>query len=166
MLAIGSATEDNYKPITAAALGYGHAVIAETPIDVNMAKQLNILITQMGLPADRIFIDPSVGAVGYGAEYAFTVMERLRLAALNQNDDMTQMPMICNLGQEAWRSKEARATRGGGARTGAMPTSAASCGSPSTAITFALAGADVLVMRHPQRSRHRPHGHQGPARRQ
>ena len=110
MLAIGSATEDNYKPITAAAIGYGHAVIAETPIDVNMAKQLNILITQMGLPADRVFIDPSVGAVGYGAEYAYTVMERLRLAALNQNDDMTQMPMICNLGKEAWRSKEARAT--------------------------------------------------------
>ena len=110
MLAIGSATEDNYKPITAAAIGYGHAVIAETPIDVNMAKQLNILITQMGLPSDRVFIDPSVGAVGYGAEYAYTVMERLRLAALNQNDDMTQMPMICNLGKEAWRSKEARAT--------------------------------------------------------
>jgi len=149
MLAIGSATEENYKPITAAAMGYGHAVIAETPIDVNMAKQLNILITQLGLPADRVFIDPSVGAVGYGAEYAYTVMERLRLAALNQNDDMTQMPMICNLGKEAWRSKEARASEAeepawGDAEKRGVLWEAVS------AITLAMAGADVLVMRHPR----------------
>lgn len=149
VLAIGSATEDNYKPIAAAALGYGHVVIAETPIDVNMAKQLNILITQMGLPADRILMDPSVGAVGYGVEYAFTVMQRLRLAALNQNDAMTQMPMICNLGREAWRSKEARATTeeeptwGDAEKRGVLWE----C---STAVTFALSGADILVMRHPQ----------------
>ena len=149
VIAIGAATEDNYKPITAAALGYGHAVIAETPIDVNMAKQLNILMTQMGLAADRILVDPSVGAVGYGAEYAYTVMERLRLAALNQNDDMTQMPMICNLGKEAWRSKEARATEeeeptwGDGTKRGVLWET-------TTAITLALAGADVLVMRHPE----------------
>lgn len=148
VLAIGSATEDNYKPITAAAMGYGHVVIAETPIDVNMAKQLNILMTQMGLPAERILIDPSVGAVGYGIEYAYTVMERLRLAALNQNDDMTQMPMICNLGKEAWRAKEARATIdeeptwGDAAKRGVMWET-------TTAVALALAGADVLVMRHP-----------------
>ncbi len=149
VLAIGSATDENYKPITAAALGYGHAVIAETPIDVNMAKQLNILITQIGLAADRVLIDPSVGAVGYGVEYAFTVMQRLRLAALNQNDDMTQMPMICNLGREAWRTKEARATAeeepawGDATKRGVLWEA-------TTAITFALAGADVLVMRHPE----------------
>ena len=148
-LAIGPATEDNYKPITAAALGYGHAVIAETPIDVNMAKQLNILMTQMGLAADRILIDPSVGAVGYGIEYAYTVMERLRLAALNQNDDMTQMPMICNLAKEAWRAKEARATEeeepswGDADSRGVLWESV-------TAITLAMSGADVLVMRHPE----------------
>jgi len=149
VLAIGSATEDNYKPIAAAALGYGHVVIAETPIDVNMAKQLNILMTQMGLAADRILIDPSVGAIGYGVEYAFTVMQRLRLAALNQNDAMCQMPMICNLGREAWRSKEARATAeeepawGDADKRGILWES-------STAITFALSGADILVMRHPE----------------
>jgi len=148
VLAIGSATDENYKPITAAALGYGHVVIAETPIDVNMAKQLNILITQMGLAPDRVLVDPSVGAVGYGVEYAFTVMQRLRLAALNQNDDMTQMPMICNLGREAWRTKEARATQeeepawGDAANRGVLWEA-------TTAITFAMAGADVLVMRHP-----------------
>lgn len=148
-LAIGPATEDNYKAITAAAMGYGHVVVAETPIDVNMAKQLNILITQMGLDADRIIIDPSTGAVGYGLEYSFTVMERLRLAALLQNDDMTRMPLICNLGKEAWRSKEARASEeeepcwGDANRRGVLWEA-------TTAITLALAGADVLVMRHPE----------------
>ncbi|MBI5231109.1 MAG: acetyl-CoA decarbonylase/synthase complex subunit delta [Coriobacteriales bacterium] len=148
-LAIGPATEDNYKPITAAALGYGHVVIAETPIDVNMAKQLNILMTQLGLDADRILIDPSVGAVGYGLEYAYTVMERLRLAALNQNDGMTQMPMIVTIGREAWRAKEARATEeeepawGDAAKRGVMWEA-------STAISLVMSGADVLVMRHPE----------------
>lgn len=147
-LALGPATEENYKPITAAALGYGHSVIAETPIDVNMAKQLNILITQMGLDPERVLIDPSTGAVGYGLEYSYTVMERLRLAALNQNDAMTQMPMICNLGKEAWRSKEARVSEdeepawGEQAKRGVLWETA-------TAITLALSGADILVMRHP-----------------
>jgi acetyl-CoA decarbonylase/synthase complex subunit delta len=148
-LAIGPAVEDNYKAVTAAALGYGHLVIAETPIDVNMAKQLNILITQMGLPAERILIDPSTGSIGYGIEYSYTVMERLRLAALGQNDAMTQMPMIVNLGKEVWRTKEARITAaeepawGDGGKRGVLWES-------STAITLALSGADVLVMRHPE----------------
>lgn len=147
-LALGPATEDNFKAIAAAALGYGHLVIAETPIDVNMAKQLNILITQIGLDADRILIDPSTGAVGYGIEYSYTVMERLRLAALMQDDAMTQMPLICNLGKEAWRTKEARAGEddepswGDAQRRGVLWEATA-------AITLALGGADVLVMRHP-----------------
>ncbi len=148
-LALAPATEDNFKAVTAAALGYGHLVIAETPIDVNMAKQLNILITQMGLDADRILIDPSTGAIGYGIEYSYTVMERLRLAALAQNDDMTRMPLICNLGKEAWRSKEAKASEeeepswGDANRRGVLWEA-------TTAITLALGGADVLVMRHPE----------------
>lgn len=148
-LAIGPATEDNYKPITAAALGYGHVVIAETPIDVNMAKQLNILITQMGLDPERIMIDPSCGAVGYGLEYGYTVMERLRLAALNQNDSMTQMPLIVNLGKEVWRAKEARVAEdeepawGDAAKRGVLWEA-------TTAISLVMSGADVLIMRHPE----------------
>ncbi|MDP3014243.1 MAG: acetyl-CoA decarbonylase/synthase complex subunit delta, partial [Candidatus Subteraquimicrobiales bacterium] len=92
-LLIGPAVEDNYKQVAAAALGYNHNVAAQTPIDVNMAKQLNILITQLGLDASKIVIDPSTGALGYGIEYTYSVMERLRLAALQQNDEMTQMPL-------------------------------------------------------------------------
>jgi acetyl-CoA decarbonylase/synthase complex subunit delta len=148
-IGLGPATEDNYKPITAAALGYGHIVIAETPIDVNMAKQLNILITQMGLDADRILIDPSTGAVGYGIEYSYSVMERLRLAALNQDDDMTQMPMICNLGKEAWRAKEARASEEDEPAWGDVEKRGI-LWEATTAITLATGGADVLIMRHPE----------------
>jgi acetyl-CoA decarbonylase/synthase complex subunit delta len=148
-LVLGPATEDNYKPITAAAMGFGHVVAAETPIDVNMAKQLNILITQLGLPADRILIDPSTGAVGYGIEYSYTVMERLRLAALAQNDDMTQMPMIVNLGKEAWRAKEAKATEDEEPEWGDAATRGV-LWEATTALTLALAGADVLIMRHPE----------------
>jgi acetyl-CoA decarbonylase/synthase, CODH/ACS complex subunit delta len=148
-LGLGPATEDNYKPITAAALGYGHNVIAETPIDVNMAKQLNILITQMGLDAERIIIDPSCGAAGYGIEYGYTVMERLRLAALVQNDAMTQMPLIVNLGKEVWRAKEAKASEeeepawGDADKRGVLWEA-------TTAITLAMSGADILIMRHPE----------------
>ena len=66
----------------AAALAYGHAVIAQTPIDVNLAKQLNILLSDMGLPLERVLMDPITGALGYGLEYTYSVMERMRLAAL------------------------------------------------------------------------------------
>lgn len=149
VIAIGPATEDNYKQIVATALAYGHVVIAESPIDVNMAKQLNILMTQMGLPAERIMIDPSVGAVGYGVEYAYTVMERLRLAALNQGDDMTRMPLVCNLGREVWRIKETRVSEEDEPTWG-EPGRRGAAWEAVTASGLLMAGADVLVMRHPE----------------
>ena len=109
-LALGLCEDKNYRTIVAAALGNGHAVIAQTPIDVNLAKQLNILISDMGLPLERVLMDPNTGALGYGLEYTYSVMERLRLAAL-MGDTMTQQPMICTAGEEAWRQKEGRAER-------------------------------------------------------
>ena len=95
----------------AAALANGHLVVAKTPIDVNLAKQLNILISDMGLPLDRILMDPTTGALGYGIEYTYSVMERLRIAAL-MGDGMTQQPMICTVGEESWRQKEGQVPRG------------------------------------------------------
>src|SRR5665647_2492428 len=97
-LALGLCEDKNYRTIVAAALGNGHAVIAQTPIDVNLAKQLNILISDMGLPLERVLMDPNTGALGYGLEYTYSVMERLRLAAL-MGDAMTQQPMICTIGE-------------------------------------------------------------------
>ena len=111
-LVLGICEDKNYRTIVATAMANGHLVEARAPMDVNLSKQLNILISDMGMPKDRILMDPTTGALGYGIEYGYSVMERLRLAAL-QGDGMTQQPMIVTPGEEAWRTKEARAGEGG-----------------------------------------------------
>jgi acetyl-CoA decarbonylase/synthase complex subunit delta len=135
---IGSAVQDNYKTITAAAMADGHNLIAESPIDVNIAKQLNILISDMGLPLERIVINPTIGALGYGLEYAYSIMERARLAALS-GDKALACPFIALVGQEAWRAKEAKESREQGIAWESL-----------TAAALLQAGADILVMREPQ----------------
>lgn len=106
-LILGPVTDKNYKQIGAQALAYGHSVIARSPIDVNLAKQLNILLTGLGLTTDRIIIDPTTGGLGYGMEYGYSVMERIMMAALVQQDDNLQQPMISFFGEDIWKSKEA-----------------------------------------------------------
>ncbi len=92
-LLIGTAEAGRYRSIAASAMAYGHLVIAQSPIDINLAKQLNILLREIGLPHDRIVIDPYTGALGYGFEYSYSVMERIRSAALKGDEDLA-MPMI------------------------------------------------------------------------
>jgi acetyl-CoA decarbonylase/synthase complex subunit delta len=146
-LALGLCEDKNYRTIVAAALGNGHDVVAFSPIDVNLAKQLNILIGDMGLPLDRVLMDPNTGALGYGIEYTYSVMERLRLAAL-MGDAMTQQPMICNIGEESWRQKESRAAEGVPESWGALATRGPAW-EVVTALTVLEAGADIAVLRHP-----------------
>jgi len=146
---IGLAVEDNYKSIGAAAMGFGAKVSGETPIDVNMAKQLNILLTNLGVPLDGLLIDPSTGALGYGLEYCFSIHERIKLAALKQNDTMLQAPTIANLAKEVWRAKEAKITQAeapqwGDARKRGIVWETL------TATAVMMAGADILIMRHPE----------------
>jgi len=145
---IGSAVQENYKTIVASCLADGHNIIAESPIDINIAKQLNILITDMGLPPERIVIDPTIGALGYGLEYGYSIMERARLAALS-GDKMLSMPFLCLVGQEAWRAKEAKATREEFPAWGPEELRGPAW-ETVTAMGVLQAGADVLVMRHPQ----------------
>ncbi len=135
---VGEAAQDNYKTLTAAVLADGHNIIAQSPIDINIAKQLNILISDMGLPLERIVINPTIGALGYGLEYAYSIMERARLAAL-AGDKTVASPFICFVGQESWRAKEAKATSEQGIIWEAI-----------TATALIQAGADILVMRHPK----------------
>ncbi|PIP18907.1 MAG: acetyl-CoA decarbonylase/synthase complex subunit delta [Candidatus Omnitrophica bacterium CG08_land_8_20_14_0_20_41_16] len=135
---IGSAVQDNYKTIAVSLLADGHNIIAESPIDINIAKQLNILISDMGLPLERIVINPTIGALGYGLEYAYSIMERARLAALS-GDKTVASPFVCFVGQEAWRAKEAKVED---SRQGVM-------WEVLTATALIQAGADLLVMRHP-----------------
>ncbi|HDZ77296.1 MAG TPA: acetyl-CoA decarbonylase/synthase complex subunit delta [Candidatus Omnitrophica bacterium] len=145
---IGDAAQKNYKTLTAACLAYGHNIIAESPIDINIAKQLNILITEMGLPSDRIIINPTVGALGYGLEYAYSIMERGRIAALG-GDKMLAQPFICFVGQEAWRAKEAKASASEFPEWG-KELERGILWEAVTASAFLQAGADILIMRHPK----------------
>jgi len=135
---IGCAVQDNYKTLVASVLADGHSIIAESPIDINIAKQLNILISDMGLSLERIVINPTIGALGYGLEYAYSIMERARLAALS-GDRTLASPFICFVGQEAWRTKEAKTS----AQQGIIWETI-------TATSLIQAGADILVMRHPK----------------
>ncbi len=145
---LGDATEKNYKTLAASCLADGHNIIAESPIDINIAKQVNILITDMGLPHEKIVINPTIGALGYGMEYAYSIMERARLAALG-GDRMLSMPFVCFVGQEAWRAKEAKSPKsehkewGPEEKRGPMWEFV-------TAVCVLQSGADILIMRHPK----------------
>lgn len=147
-LVLGVCEDKNYRTIVAAALAHGHMVNARTPMDVNLAKQLNILISDMGLPLERVVMDPTTGALGYGLEYGYSVMERLRLAAL-QGDAMTQLPMLVTPGQEAWRTKEARAAEGVPEAWGDWAERAINW-EVLTASTLIESCADIVVLRHPE----------------
>jgi acetyl-CoA decarbonylase/synthase complex subunit delta len=147
-LVLGLCEDKNYRTIVAAALAHNHLVNARTAMDVNLAKQLNILIGDMGLPLERIVMDPTTGALGYGMEYGYSVMERLRLAAL-QGDSMTQLPMLVTPGEEAWRTKEARAGEGIPAAWGDWAERAVNW-ETLTASTLIESGADIVVLRHPE----------------
>jgi len=145
---LGVCEDKNYRTIVAAAMAHGHLVDSRTPMDVNLAKQLVILIHDMGMPLERIVMDPTTGALGYGIEYGYSVMERLRIAAL-QGDSMTQQPMLVTPGEEAWRVKEAKVGEGLPAEWGDWETRAVNW-ETLTATALVHAGADVLVMRHPE----------------
>jgi acetyl-CoA decarbonylase/synthase complex subunit delta len=147
-LVLGLCEDGNYRTIVAAAMANDHLVVGRTPMDVNLAKQLNILMTDMGLPLERILMDPTTGALGYGIEYGYSVMERLRIAAL-QGDVMTQLPLMVNPGYEAWKTKEAKVGHG-------VPDGWGDWGERAvnwetvTAVALIEAGADVVVLRHPE----------------
>jgi acetyl-CoA decarbonylase/synthase complex subunit delta len=146
-LLIGICEEKNYRTLVAAALANDHLVQSKTPMDVNLSKQLVILIHDMGLPLDRIIIDPTTGSLGYGIEYGYSVMERLRLAAL-QGDSMTQQPLIVTPGEEGWKVKEAKVGEGVPAAWGDWNRRALEW-EALTANALVYAGADVIVLRHP-----------------
>ncbi len=148
-VAIGPMDEKNYKQIGASAIGYNHAAIASSPIDVNLAKQLNILLGNLGVADERILMDPTTGSLGYGLEYSYSVVERDRMAALTQEDTKLQTPVICNIAQEVWKTKETRVTQEEDPRYGDEKKRSIlmEC---ITAMSMLFAGADILVLRHPE----------------
>ena len=145
---LGTVTEDNYKSLTAIALADGQFLIAEAPLDINIAKQVNILVSDMGFPLERLVMFQTTGALGYGLEYAYSIQERERLAALG-GDKLMAMPLVCDVGNEAWRAKEAKATDadapawGDAVRRGPLWEAV-------TAIALIQSGVDIIRMRHPK----------------
>jgi len=138
------AEEKNYRLVAGAALAYGHGVVAWSPIDINMAKQINLLLSDLGFPPERVLIDPLTGGLGYGLEYSYSIVERIRLAGLS-GDAMLARPILCHLG-DAWKARES------------VDTSESSWGDPAergrrweeaTGLACLAAGADLLVCRHP-----------------
>ena len=148
-LTMGPVDDKNYKSIGASAMGYGHTIISSSPIDVNLAKQINILLENLGVSTEKLIVDPTTGGLGYGMEYSYSVMERLRMAALSQGDDKLQYPIINNLGNEVWKCKEAKLTEkeaptlGDAEKRGILMEAVG-------AVSYLLAGSDILIMRHPE----------------
>jgi len=147
-LIIGPVEEKDYKKIAAAAIAYKHTIIASSPIDINLAKQLNILLGNLGVADDMILMDPTVSGIGYGLEYCYSVMERMRMAGLTQQDEKLQFPIICNLSKEVWKSKEVNQpdneSNMGNAKNRGILMEAMS------AVALLMAGGDVIIMRHPE----------------
>ncbi len=137
-LLLGPVLKENYEVVGKAILEHGHKAWVESPLDINLLKELNIKLCHF-LPPERIVIDPESTAIGYGFEYSFSLMERVKQLGVIIKDSMTQMPMIANLGKEVWKTKQAKESGKQGLLFEAM-----------TALGLLLAGANILVLRHPE----------------
>ncbi len=147
-LLMGPIDEEDHKKIGASAIGYHHTAVASTPIDINLSKQLNILLGNLGVPDEQIIIDPTVSGIGYGIEYCYSVMERIRMAGLTQQDEKLQFPIICNLAKEVWKTKEVNLKddelmMGNAKKRGILMEA-------MSAMVLLVAGGDVVIMRHPE----------------
>ncbi len=145
---VGPAVKENYKTIALSSFACGHSVIAQTPLDINLAKQLNILINDVGIPLDRIVMHHTTGGLGYGFEYCYSIMERCRLSGL-QGDKVMATPIINLIAEETWKTKEAKVSLEEEPLWG-EPVKRAIVWETTTAIGYLLAGSDILVLAHPE----------------
>jgi len=147
---IMSAKNENYKTVGASvALAYGQKVGAETADDINLAKQLNIMLKGMSVKPESIVMDIGTAAVGYGYEYAASTFDRIRLAALQQGDSDLQMPILAVASLDAWSVKESTATEEDEPAWGSLEERAIHM-EVATAAADLTGGADAVVMRHPK----------------
>ncbi len=147
-IAMGNCEEKNYKTIAALCMADGHIAIAKTPLDINLAKQLNVMVSDIGVSLDSIIMDPDTGALGYGIEYGYSINERVRLAAF-MGDTMCQTPILNHAGPESWRQKEAKAATGVPDAWGNLEERSV-IWEETTAMACIESGADLLVMCHPK----------------
>ena len=145
-----SEKEENYKAIGAAAgLAYDQIVGAESAVDINLAKQLNVVTTQLGVNAQKIVMNIGSAAAGYGYEYVVSTMDRIKGAALSQNDNMLQMPIITPVSAETWGVKEATASEKDMPEWGPEEERGIDM-EVMTAAADLAAGSDAVILRHPE----------------
>ncbi|MFW6150988.1 MAG: acetyl-CoA decarbonylase/synthase complex subunit delta [Chloroflexota bacterium] len=137
-LLIGPVMKENYEAVGKAILEHGHKASAQSPLDINLLKELNVKLGHF-FPPERIVIDPESAALGYGMEYSFSLMERVKQLGVMVKDSMTQMPIIADFATECWKTKQALEDREQGLLWESI-----------TGVTLLLAGANLLVMRHPE----------------
>jgi len=137
-LLLGPVVKENYEPISKAAMDHGHSIVAQSPLDINLEKEVNVKLLK-SVPQNRIVIDPLSSALGYGIEYSFTIMERTKHIGVMFGDNTMQMPIIADLGGECWKTKQAKESE----KQGLLWESV-------TALSLLLAGANLLIMKHPE----------------
>jgi acetyl-CoA decarbonylase/synthase complex subunit delta len=137
-LLIGPVQKENYEIVGKALLDHGHNASALSPLDINLLKELNVKLGKF-FPSEKIVIDPESAALGYGMEYSFSLMERVKQIGIITKDNMTMMPIIADIGAECWKTKQAKENKERGLLWEGM-----------TALSLLLAGANILVLRHPQ----------------
>jgi acetyl-CoA decarbonylase/synthase complex subunit delta len=141
---LGLAEEDAFKSLAVAAQANNHGIVAFSNLDINLAKQMNILLTDFGVKLDDIIMDPLIAGLGYGLEYSYSVMERIRLAAL-MGDNILQVPMIADA-SVAWKAREASIDN----PEWGDPLKRGPIWETMTAVGALMGGAEVLIMRHPE----------------
>jgi acetyl-CoA decarbonylase/synthase complex subunit delta len=137
-LLIGPVQKENYEIVGKALLDHGHNASALSPLDINLLKELNVKLCKF-FPAEKIVIDPESAALGYGMEYSFSLMERVKQIGIITKDNMTMMPIIADLGGECWKTKQAKENKEQGLLWEGI-----------TALSLLSAGANIIVLRHPE----------------
>ena len=147
-LVLGPVTGSNYRQVAAEAIACHHTIVANSPGDINLARRLNGLLANLGIPRERILIDPTSGRRDYGTEYCYRIVERIRQAALIQNDHELQYPIVSNIAEEVWKVEQALVLE----QVDRVPGNAAAQGvklEAMTAVKALQAGSDLLILRHP-----------------
>ncbi len=145
-----SAKEENYKAVGAAVgLAYGQKVGGESSVDINLAKQLNVLVTQLGVSSQNIVMNLGTAAAGYGFEYVVSTMDRVKAAALAQNDAMLQMPIIAPIASDCWGVKEAVVSEEEVPEWGPVDERGI-CMEITTAVSCLASGANAVILKHPE----------------
>ena len=144
-----SAKEDNHKAIAVAAVqAYNQKIGAESAVDINLAKQLNVLISQLGVSEGNVVMNVGSAAAGYGFEYVASTMDRIKAAALAQGDKALQLPIITPVATEAWSVKEAMASEEDFPDWGPAEQRGIDM-EITTAVAVISAGSNAVILRHP-----------------